>query len=211
MAKELFEFRQEGGYRNGSISLTYVGAPLSDETFRKVRVELENFVEQCHTAFVCYLGAVSSMDAMRQRFERMQDENSLVGLQISSTDTRDVVRPMILSGDATEIFSDGGKFESLQAWSFVANVFTEWESVTRRRVSGLLGVDLQRVESDLMGDWGRLRNWLLHKDGRAEIQYFGKAPNMVTRLNSSRGQPEVTAAGVSDLMSMLRHLVVVVR
>ena len=66
------------------------------------------------------------------------------------------------------------------------------------------------VQSELMGQWRLLRNWLVHQGGDVEEQYFSKATDLVMLLGSERGRPEVRTQEVMVLMTRLRSLAVLV-
>ena len=62
-----------------------------------------------------------------------------------------------------------------------------------------------------MGAWRLLRNWLVHRDGNAEEQYFRKAEALARLLDSRPGDPEITTQGVLLLMERLHSLTVIVK
>ena len=99
-------------------------------------------------------------------------------------------------------------FGKLYAKSFVLSVFSYWEDVTRPRIEQLLSVAVDTAESDTMGEWRLLRNWLTHPivGGDAEQQYFRRAKTFPQLLNSQRGKPEVTVGDVFVLIDQLNSL-----
>ena len=57
-----------------------------------------------------------------------------------------------------------------------------------------------------MGDWGRLRHWLLYQSKKSEEDYFRGASELARALGSRRGVPEVTPEGVMLLVKCLDSL-----
>ena len=95
--------------------------------------------------------------------------------------------------------------------SLVISIFAHWDSVTRPRVASLLELgETEDVESELMGAWRLLRNWLVHRDGNAEKQYFRRAEALTRLLSSRPEEPEITTQGVLLLMDRLQSLMVIV-
>ncbi len=195
---------------SGMVSLAYIGRPPAPDVPGAVQRVLEEFIDECHSVFICYFGAVMGMDNTRDIFAQAYEGNTPVTIELSDNDATDLVRTRILGNEAIEMFSSEGRFEKLQARSFVIAIFTEWEAVTRRRLATLLGVKPEDVQSNLMGDWRRLRNWLVHKDGDAEKQYFDAGEGLARHLGSRRGEPEISTSEVFKLIEQLRSLVVIV-
>ena len=210
MAEEVTEVFIGARRPTGMVSLNYIGRPPASDVPGAVQRALEEFIDECHSVLICYFGAVMGMDAIKDIFAEAYEGNVLVSIDVSDNDATDLVRTRILGNDATEMFSIGGRFERLQARSLVISIFTEWESVTRRKIATLLGVKADDVKSNVMGDWRHLRNWLLHKDSKAEEQYFNAVGGMAGHLGSQRGEPEVTTAQVFKLMEWLSSLAVIV-
>ena len=210
LAEEITEVFIGAKRPSGMVSLTYIGRPPASDVPGAVQRALEEFIDECHSVLICYFWAVVGMantkDVLAQEYER----NAPVTIELSENDATDLVRTRILGNEAIEMFSSGGRFERLQARSLVISIFTEWEAVTRRKLATLLGVKPEDVKSDLLGDWRRLRNWLLHKDGDAEEQYFNAVAGLAGHLGSRRGEPEVTTPEVIKLMELLSSLVVIV-
>ena len=67
------------------------------------------------------------------------------------------------------------------------------------------------VQSDLMGEWHHLRNWLIHPVDDTEREYFKNAKMLVKVLGDLRpGNPEAKARMVFPLMGYLNSLQVIV-
>ena len=210
LAEEITEVFIGAKRPSGMVSLTYIGRPLAFDVPGAVQRALEEFIDECHSVLICYFWAVVGMENTKDILAQEYEGNTPVTIELAENDATDLVRTRILGNEAIEMFSSGGRFERLQAKSLVTSVFTEWESVTRRKIATLLGVKSEDVRSDLMGDWRRLRNWLLHKDGDAEEQYFNDVEGMAGHLGSQSGEPEVTTPEVIKLMELLSSLVVIV-
>ena len=195
---------------SGMVSLTYIGGPPEPDVPGAIQRALEEFIDECHSFLICYVGAVMGMDNSKDIFAQAHEGNAPVSIELSENDPTDHVRTRFLGSEAIEMFSSEGRFERLQARFLVISIFTEWESVTRRKIATLLGVKLDDVKSDFLGDLRLLRNWLLHKDGDAEGKYFNSAAGLARHLGSRRGEPEVSTPEVMKLMRLLSSLVVIV-
>ena len=92
--------------------------------------------------------------------------------------------------EAIASFSDDS-FGKQHAKSFVLSAFSYWEDTIRPKIVKILGVHIKEAESDIMGEWRLLRNWLTHPTdgGGAEEQYFSRAKTLPRVLNS---QPRKT-------------------
>ena len=177
-----------------------------------IQGELEQFVDECHSLFICHVSAIKSMEATQGLLTKVFEDNEPVSMTtvLGNGSTR-VIRTGVLGGEAAKLFSSKGKFERLQAKSLVMSIFSHWDSVTRPRIASLLDVRKKEdVESELMGQWRLVRNWLVHRDSDAEEQYFRRADAMARLLDSRPGVPEITAQGVLLLMDRLRALAVIV-
>ena len=177
-----------------------------------IRSDLEEFVDECHSIFICHISAVKGMEATQGHLTEILQDNQPVNITASLGDNQPrVISTGILGREATALFSSEGKFQELQAMSFVVSIFAHWEHVIRPMLACQLGVNYKKVESNLMGDWRGLRNWLIHRGAKdAEDDYFGKAKELPCLLDSRRGEPRVTTREVLLLMERLRVLTVIV-
>ncbi len=210
LAEEITEVFIGAKGPSGMVSLTYIGRSLEPDVPGAVQRTLEEFIDECHSFLICYVGAAMGLDNTKDIFAQGYEGNAPVSIEVSENDPTELVRTRILGYEAIEMFSSEGRFEKLQARSLVISIFTEWESVTRRKIATLLGVKTDDVKSDLLGDWRHLRNWILHKDGDAEERYFNAAEGLARHLGSQRGEPEVSTPEVMKLMGLLSSLVVIV-
>ena len=110
-----------------------------------------------------------------------------------------------------DAFSAGGDFETLYAKSFVVFTYQIWEDFARPTIAQALGVAHTDVQSDLMGEWRHLRNWLVHPDEKTEESYFKNANILAGILGEVRpGTPEVNPDMLFPLMGYLNSLHVIV-
>ena len=141
-----------------------------------------------------------------------ENEEPVQIVAVASDGTKQTLTTSVLPGEAAELFNSEGQFEKLQSKALVTAIFTQWENVTRPAIASLLHLDSPIVvRSELMHQWRLLRNWLVHGGNTGvEKQYFEGASEMVELLGSQRGQPEITAVGVTKLMRKLQSLAVMV-
>ena len=197
---------------SGSVFMRCIGMQsMEPDVVLAIQSELEQFVDECHSVFICHVSAIKSMQASQGLLAKVFEDNEPVSIttEVGNGSTR-VIRTGVLGREATELFAIEGKFEKLQARSLVMAIFTHWDSVTRPRIASRLGVSERDVESQLMGEWRLLRNWLVHRDGDAEEQYYRKAETLARLLDSRPGEPGITTQGVLLLMEQLRSLTVIV-
>ncbi len=198
---------------SGSVFMRCIGIrSIGPDIVSAIQEELEQFVDECHSIFICHVSAIKSMEATHGLLNKMFEDNEPVSITtVLRSGSPRVMRTSVLGEEAAKLFTSEGKFEQLQAKSLVMSIFTHWDSVTRPRVASLLEVrEKEDVESELMGAWRLLRNWLVHQDGNAEEQYFRKAEALARLLDSRPGEPEITTQGVLLLMERLYSLTVIV-
>ncbi len=109
-----------------------------------------------------------------------RDEPVGVGSVYEDGGTR-TIRTRVKWGEAVDLFSD----------ERFGNMFSYWEDIIRPRVERLLGVPVDTAESDIMGEWRLLRNWLTHPTvgGHAEQQYFSRAKTLPQLLDYLPSDP----------------------
>ena len=186
-------------------------ADLAPQTVQAVQDELKGFIDKCHADYICFVAAMAGALAGQQAWEAANQEPVRI-VAVASDGVRRAIQTSVLPREATEMFTAEGQFEKLQSKALVTAIFTHWEGVTRPAIAPLLNLDSPRVvRSELMHQWRLLRNWLVHQgNSGVERQYFEQASEMVALLDSQRGQPEITATGVLELMGKLQSLAVMV-
>lgn len=208
--KEIFFFARNP---SGSAFVRCVDCEIEDPqaTQQSINDVLEEFIDECHSALICFVGATLSMEANQRGLANAFEENEPVSIVSEGPGYRYKVPLGVTCREAIEMFNTGGKFEVAQARALVVSVFTFWEAATRPKLASILEIPrLEMVQSELMGQWRLLRNWLVHQGGDVEEQYFSKAPDLVKLLGSERGRPEVRAQEVMVLMTRLRSLAILV-
>ena len=105
-----------------------------------------------------------------------------------------------------EAFANAGAFERLYAKAFVVFTFQIWEEVARPGIAVALKVKPNHVQADLIGEWRRLRNWLVHRNKDAEDEFFGNAVKLPGLLELRREDPGLTAGMVYVLMRELNRM-----
>lgn len=114
-------------------------------------------------------------------------------------------------GMVLDAFSEHGAYETLYAKAFVVFTYQLWEEFARPKIAAALGVKLDDVRSDLMGEWRHLRNWLVHPDEDTEKAYFRNA-QLLAKIEAGLkpGSPEMSADMIFPMMGYLNSLHVVV-
>ena len=172
---------------------------------------MEQFATESHLMFIWYIAVLNSREAIhRQLAHSVRPESPVAVVSVREDGTTRLIRTRVRGGETTDAITRGAEFERLYARSHVISIFTLWEELIRPKIAEALGVDRNAVTSELMGDWRRLRNWLVHPNDSTEEDYFNNAQALSEALGSQRGRPEITAGGVLVLMERLNSLTVVV-
>ena len=180
---------------------------LEEDEIRRVQDALEQFAVDCHHEFVYYSGVQSSLGAIRSRLlGGARYEDLVVAISQGPGEKPLAVHTRITWGEAADSFSEAERSWRIPSRSFVVLVYALWDSVARPQIARALGVKVNDVKADIMGDWGRLRHWLLYQSKKSEEDYFRGASELARALGSRRGVPEVTPEGVMLLVKCLDSL-----
>ena len=167
---------------------------------------LEKFQIECHHEFIHYLAVQSSLDSLRNRLLQGASEEPLTVAIDQANEDVTALNTRVTWGEAADSFSERGRSRRLPGRSFVVLVYALWETVLRPQIAGTLDVELDDVKSDVMGDWRRLRHWMLYQSERSERRFFRGAEYLAKALNSKEGIPEVTLEGVILLVRCIDSL-----
>ena len=192
----------------GKVSFRCVDVDCDNETAQAVTEALEQLANEWHLMFIWFVGVLKSREIIQRELAESlgQDESVSIGSVHQDGATR-MIRTRVKRNEVIASFSDDS-FGKLHAKSFVLSVFSYWEDIIRPKIGRLLGVSVDTTESDIMGEWRLLRNWLTHPTGggEAEQQYFSRAKTLPRLLGSQRGKPEVSVGDVFSLMEQLNSL-----
>ena len=146
----------------GKVSFRCVDVDCDNESVQAVTEALEQLANEWHLMFIWFVGVLKSRDIIQREMAESfgQDESVSIGSVYQDGATR-MVRTRVKRNEAIASFSDDG-FGKQHAKSFVLAVFSYWEDIIRPRIGQLLGVPVDTAESDIMGEWRLLRNWLTH-------------------------------------------------
>ena len=192
----------------GKVSFRCLDVDCDNEAAQAVTEALEQLANEWHLMFIWFVGVLKSREIIQQELAESfgQDESVSIGSVYQDGVTR-MVRTRVKRNEAIASFSDDS-FGKQHAKSFVLSAFSYWEDTIRPKIVKILGVHIKEAESDIMGEWRLLRNWLTHPTdgGGAEEQYFSRAKTLPRVLNSQPGKPEVTVGDVFLLMGQLNSL-----
>ena len=199
-------------WAGGKVSFRCVGVETDSETALAVIEALEQLTYGWHLMFIWFIGVLKSRDEIQKGLAENVGRDEPVSFDCEYPDgSRHHIRTSIKGSEAVASFSDE-LFGKLYAKSFVLSIFSHWEDTIRPSIVKALGVQIREAESDVMGEWRLLRNWLEHPvpGGDAEHQYFSRAKSLPRLLSSQRGKPEVTVGDVFLLMELLKALTIIV-
>lgn len=195
-------------WSGGKVSFRCVGVDCDNGAAQAVIEALEQLANGWHLMFIWFVGVLKNREDMQNDVAENAGRDEPVSFGCEYPDgSRRYIRTRVKCSDAVASFSDE-MFGKLYAKSFVLSIFSHWEDTIRPRIVKALGVSIRDAESDIMGEWRLLRNWLEHpaSGGDAEQQYFNRAKNLPQLLGSQRGKPEVTVGDVFLLMEQLNAL-----
>ena len=202
------EMLATASWPGGKVSFRCIGVDFDSEAGPTVTVALEQLASGWHLTFIWFVGVLKKREDMQRDLAETVGWDDRVSFGCEYPDgRRRYIRTKVNCSDAVTSFSDEVFGTSLAKW-FVLSIFSHWEDTVRPKIVEALGVPIREAESDIMGEWRLLRNWLEHPapGGDAEQQYFSRAKALVRLLGSQPGKPEVTVDGTFSLMDQLNVL-----
>ena len=192
----------------GALQVRGVGVPLlSDEVETALIDTYRGFAEDFQMMVAWYAGILRSRGAM---LSTMRDlalcGKPLIVTTFGPDGSEGPVLAEVPTKRVVASIADAGEFERQFAKTVVVNTFTAWDHGARPALADILRVRRCDITSDLMGEWRRLRNWLVHPVQGTEDDYFAEAPTLVQALGSTRGAPTVTAVDVATLAGLLNNM-----
>ena len=140
------------------------------------------------------------------------DRNSPFSISTVGKDGKPIgIGAWLPTGVVYDSFSKGGEFETMFAKAFVVSSYHTWEEVTRPKIAQALGISHRDVQSDLMGEWRHLRNWLVHPSEETEKTFFSNT-DLLSRIPGCPkpgNVPKVKADMILPMMGYLNHLHVI--
>ena len=202
------EMLATASWPGGKVSFRCTGVDCDNEAALVVTEALEQLASGWHLILIWFFGVLKSREDMQREVSENIGRDEPVRFICEYPDgSRRHFRTRIKGSEAVASFSDE-LFGKLYAKSFVLSIFSHWEDTIRPMIVTALGVPIREAESDVMGEWRLLRNWLEHpaSGGDAEQQYFSRSKVLVRMLGSQRGKPEITVGDVFLLMEQLNAL-----
>ena len=192
----------------GALHLQRVGVPkLSHEVEDAVVATYRGFAEDFQMMVAWYAGILWGRGAMLSTMRDLALRGApLIIATFRPDGSEDQVLAEVPTQRVVASIANAGEFERQFAKTVVVNTFTAWDHGARLELADILGVSRNDITSDLMGEWRRLRNWLVHPIQDKEDDYFAKAPTLVQALRSTRGNPSVTAVDVATLAGLLNNM-----
>ena len=197
----------------GTLHVQYVGLKeVSKSASETIGKTMWQFATECQLMVVLYAGVLNSRETIQSQL--CGDTSRDAPFVVSDNDKDGCTRAIwawLPQGKVFDAFSDGGEFEKTYAKAFVVFTYQLWEEFARPRIAQALNTEHKDVQSDLMGEWRHLRNWLVHPDEKTEKAYFKNA-RLLAKIsgNLRRGQPEVKSDMVFPMMGYLNSLHVIV-
>ena len=197
----------------GTLHVQYVGLKeVSKSAIETIGETMWQFATECQLMVVLYAGVLNSRETIQSQL--CGNTNRDVPFVVGDNDKNGRMRAIwawLPQGKVFDAFSDGGEFEKTYAKAFVVFTYQLWEEFARPKIAQALNIKHKDVQSDLMGEWRHLRNWLVHPDEKTEKAYFKNA-KLLAKIsgNLKRGQPEVKSDMVFPMMGYLNSLHVIV-
>ncbi len=196
------------GWPGGMLTLRYTGIPnVNKEARDEIKNIMQQFSADCQMMLVWFVGTLNSRGPIRQHLGGIAQRDEPLTINSLRPDGRvESVFAQVPIEKVIDAFSDAGEYERLYAKTSVVFTFQIWEEVARPMIAGALNVKPKHIEATLMGDWRRLRNWLVHRTAAAERDYFNNAGRLVHLLESQPNEPSLTADKVLVLMQQLNRM-----
>ena len=196
------------GWPGGMLTLRYTGIPnVNKEATDEIQDTMRRFSADCQMMLVWIVGILNSREALRHHFDELAQRDEPLTINSRRPDGRvESVFAQVPIDKVIDAFSDAGEFERLYAKAFVVFTFQIWEEVARPKIAAALKVEPKHIEANLMGDWRRLRNWLIHPTKSAERDYFDNSTMLVQLLRSQPNEPSLSADKVFILMQNLNRM-----
>ena len=197
----------------GTLHVQYVGLQeVSKSAIETIGKTMWQFATECQLMIVLYAGVLVSRETIQSQLGG--NINPDTPFAISDKDKDGNVRAIwawLPQGNVFDAFSAGGAFETTYAKAFVVSTYQLWEEFARPKIAQALGTAHDNVQSDLMGEWRHLRNWLVHPNQKTEKAYFKNARLLAKILGNLRPEkPQVRSDMVFQMMGCLNSLHVIV-
>ncbi len=196
------------GWPGGVLTLRHAGiATVDTEAQDEIRNVMQQFQGDCQMMLVWFAGVVGSRDAIRRHLDEVFRRSETLSVSSFRPDGRvESVFARLPVEKVIDAFANSGAFERLYAKAFVVFMFQIWEEVARPGIAAALKVESSSVQAELMGEWRRLRNWLVHRHKDTEGELFRKAAKPPGLLGLRREDPGLTAGMVYVLMRELNRM-----
>ena len=197
----------------GTLHVQYVGLQeVSESAIDTIGETMWQFAAECQLMVVLYAGVLSSRETIQSRLGGNTKRDA--PFAVSDKDRDGNVRAIwawLPRGRVFDAFAASGAFETTYAKAFVVFTYQLWEEFARPKIAQALGTTHNDVQSDLMGEWRHLRNWLVHPDEKTENAYFKNAKLLANLPGHLRpGEPRVTSDMVFPMMGYLNSMHVIV-
>ena len=184
---------------------------LGKDAADSIRETMHQLIAEAELMLVWFAGLWQNYAVIRRDLESHADLLDEQPLTIAMSDPEDyeydglrAMNVVVPKERVLEAFSNGGDFEHLYGKAFVTFVYHIWDDFSRPAIAEALGLKSKGdVAADLMGDWRHLRNWLVHQHQKTEDDYFENAKILTGVLDLHRGQPEISAKTVFELVARL--------
>ncbi len=189
----------------GTLHVQYVGFPeVSESATETISKTMWEFATECQLMVVLYAGVLLSRKTIQSRFGGINPGSPFVISERGKDGNKRAIWAWLPRDKVIDAFSAGGAFETTYAKAFVVSTYQLWEEFARPQIAQALGTMHDHVQSDLMGEWRHLRNWLVHPDDKTEKAYFKNA-NLLAKIPGGLrpGKPEVKSNMVFPMMGYL--------
>lgn len=197
------------GWPGGMLTLRYTGiSDVTRDAQQEIQAVMQQFSADCQMMLVWFAGILGSQQAMQRHVQEVAERDEPFSIDTYRQDGRvESVLARVPVEKVLDAFSGAGEFERLYAKAFVVFTYQIWEEVARPEIAASLRVgDPSHVRAELMGEWRRLRNWLVHRTENTGRDFFEKATTLARLLGMQRNEPWLTADKVFALMQLLNRM-----
>ena len=187
---------------------------IDQSTVDSIRETMHQLITEAELMLVWFAGLSRNFAAIRRDLKSLEHFLDPPPLTLAIVDPEDyegeqnrAIQLFVPKERVLKAYSVGGEVEFLFGKAFVTFVYHMWDEYSRPVIAKSLGVQsVLRVKADLMGEWRRLRNWLVHQHQSSEDSFFSKAKILTGAFDLHRGPPKISAKVIFGLVAQLNGM-----
>lgn len=125
--------------------------------------KIQDFIDECQSAYACYTFCVSGMDKQAKQFESHLENYPAATIHIDNVDPR-LKRSAATLGlsDLTAKLKRDSEYSSTVGKFLLVFIYSRWDEYHRSIIASSLQKQTKDVRCNLMGDLREIRNCIIH-------------------------------------------------